>query len=163
MKNWKHIRTSEYAWDFFGDKHGRETSKVRTFNEGNQYIWEASLKPNYVAESHWHPYDIVQIFLEGEFICEGEGSFFPGDIRWVKAGQSTIEGAGSEGSRFYLIALGGDIPLMWDDLYEVPEKLASELKERGNPVGNANIDKVPFIPFEDENGRPTQTSSGYMR
>ena len=140
MKNWKHIRTSEYAWDFFGDKHGRETSKVRTFNEGNQYIWEASLKPNYVAESHWHPYDIVQIFLEGEFICEGEGSFFPGDIRWVKAGQSTIEGAGSEGSRFYLIALGGDIPLMWDDLYEVPEKLASELKERGNPVGNANID-----------------------
>ena len=139
MKNWKHIRTSEYNWDFFGDKHGRETSKVRTFNEGNQFIWEASLKPNYVAESHWHPYDIVQIFLEGEFICEGEGSFFPGDIRWVKAGQSTIEGAGSVGSRFYLIALGGDIPLMWDDLYAVPEKLANELKERGNPVGNANI------------------------
>ena len=44
--------------------------------------------------------------------AEGEGSFFPGDIRWVKAGQSTIEGAGdAEGSRFYLIALGGDIPL----------------------------------------------------
>ena len=69
MNNLKHITTNEYDWDLFGDKHGRETSKVRTFYEGNQFIWEASLKPNYVAESHWHPYDIVQIFLEGEFIC----------------------------------------------------------------------------------------------
>ena len=49
---WKHIKTSEYDWDFFGDKHGRETSKVRTFYEGNQYIWETNLLPNYVAESH---------------------------------------------------------------------------------------------------------------
>ena len=31
MRYWKHIKTSEYDWDFFGDKHGRETSKVRTF------------------------------------------------------------------------------------------------------------------------------------
>ena len=84
MTNWKHIKTNDYDWDYFGDKHGRETSKVRTFYEGNQYIWEADLLPNYVAESHWHPYDIVQIFLEGEFIAEGEGSFYPGDIRWVK-------------------------------------------------------------------------------
>ena len=55
MTYWKHIKTSEYEWDFFGDKHGRETSKVRTFYEGNQYIWEANLLPNYVADSHWHP------------------------------------------------------------------------------------------------------------
>ena len=156
MTYWKHIKTSEYEWDFFGDKHGRETSKVRTFYEGNQYIWEANLLPNYVAESHWHPYDIVQIFLEGEFIAEGEGSFYPGDIRWVKAGQSTIEGAGEAGSRFYLIALGGDIPLMWDDLYPLPDDLKETLSKRGNGVGNANINSIPFIPFEDEFGRPTQ-------
>ena len=89
MKAWKHISTKDYDWNLFGDKHGRETSKVKTFFEGNQFIWEASLKPNYLAESHWHPYDIVQIFLEGEFISEEEGSFFPGDVRWVKAGKST--------------------------------------------------------------------------
>ena len=156
MTYWKHIKTNDYDWDYFGDKHGRETSKVRTFYEGNQYIWEADLLPNYVAESHWHPYDIVQIFLEGEFIAEGEGSFYPGDIRWVKAGQSTKEGAGDKGSRFYLIALGGDIPLMWDDLYPLPDDLKESLAKRGNGVGNANINTVPFIPFEDEFGRPTQ-------
>ena len=156
MNTWKHISPKDYEWNLFGDKNGRETSMVKTFFEGNQFIWEASLKPNYLAESHWHPYDIVQIFLEGEFISEEEGSFFPGDVRWVKAGKSTIESAGSEGSRFYLIALGGNIPLMWDDLYEVPDDLKNQLTERGNPVGNANINKLPFIPFEDENGRPTQ-------
>ena len=102
------------------------------------------------------PYDIVQIFLEGEFIAEGEGSFYPGDIRWVKAGQSTIEGAGDAGSRFYLIALGGDIPLMWDDLYPLPDDLKETLSKRGNGVGNANVNSIPFIPFEDEFGRPTQ-------
>ena len=145
MKTWKHISTKDYDWNLFGDKHGRETSKVKTFFEGNQFIWEASLKPNYLAESHWHPYDIVQIFLEGEFISEGEGSFFPGDIRWVKAGKSTIESAGNEGSRFYLIALGGNIPIMWDDLYEVPDDLKNQLTQRGSPVGNANINELPFI------------------
>jgi hypothetical protein len=31
MSNWKHISTEEYDWNLFGDKHGRETSKVRTF------------------------------------------------------------------------------------------------------------------------------------
>ena len=96
-EKWKHIRPSEYDWDYFKDTNGRETSMVRTLITGDEYIWEASLRPNYVAESHWHPYDIVQIFLEGEFTAEGEGSFYPGDVRWVKAGASTIEGAGKDG------------------------------------------------------------------
>ena len=62
-EKWKHIRPSEYDWDYFKDVNGRETSMVRTLITGDEYIWEASLRPNYVAESHWHPYDIVQIFL----------------------------------------------------------------------------------------------------
>ena len=142
MNNWNHIRPSNFEWEYFEDKHGRETSKVRKLITGEQYIWEASLRPGYLAESHWHPYDIVQIFLEGEFTAEGEGSFYPGDVRWVKAGHSSIEGAGSDGSRFYLIALGGDIPLMWDDIYEAPTDLLKQLKERGNPVGSANVNKI---------------------
>ena len=115
---------------------------VRTLTTGNEYIWEASLRPNYVADSHWHPYDIVQIFLEGEFIAEGEGSFYPGDVRWVKAGASTIEGAGNDGCRFYLIALGGYVPLMWDDIYELPVDLKEEFSKRGSPVGSVNENKL---------------------
>tara|TARA_B100000029_G_scaffold263772_1_gene259939 strand:- start:3218 stop:3982 length:765 start_codon:yes stop_codon:yes gene_type:complete len=155
-KNWKYIRPSEYNWELFKDKHGRKTSMVREFVTGDEYIWEASLEPNYVAESHWHPFDIVQIFLEGEFIVEDEGSFFPGDIRWVKAGHSSVEGASDQGSRFYLIALGGDIPLMWDDLYQVPKNLKDQLSKRGNPVGSANVNKIKSELFHDPHGRPTQ-------
>ena len=153
---WKHIRPNKYNWELFKDKQERKTSMVREFVTGDEYIWEASLEPNYVAESHWHPFDIVQIFLEGEFIAKNEGSFYPGDVRWVKAGHSSVEGAGKEGCRFYLIALGGDIPLMWDDLYEVPKDLKNKLKSRGNPVGSANIDKLESKLFHDPNGRPTQ-------
>lgn len=53
-EKWKHIRPSEYDWDYFKDVNGRETSMVRTLITGDEYIWEASLRPNYVAESHWH-------------------------------------------------------------------------------------------------------------
>jgi len=155
-KNWKYIRPSEYDWELFKDTHGRKTSMVREFVTGDEYIWEASLEPNYLAESHWHPFDIVQIFLEGEFIVEDEGSFFPGDIRWVKAGHSSVEGASDQGSRFYLIALGGDIPLMWDDLYQVPKDLKDQLNKRGNPVGSANVNKIKSELFHDPHGRPTQ-------
>ena len=155
-EKWKHIRPSEYDWDYFKDVNGRETSMVRTLITGDEYIWEASLEPNYLAESHWHPFDIVQIFLEGEFIVEDEGSFFPGDIRWVKAGHSSVEGASDQGSRFYLIALGGDIPLMWDDLYQVPKDLKNQLSKRGSPVGSANVNKIKSELFHDPHGRPTQ-------
>ena len=155
-ENWKYIRPSEYNWELFKDTHGRKTSMVREFVTGDEYIWEASLEPNYVAESHWHPFDIVQIFLEGEFIVEDEGSFFPGDIRWVKAGHSSVEGASDQGSRFYLIALGGDIPLMWDHLYQVPKDLKDQLSKRGNPVGSANVNKIKSELFHDPHGRPTQ-------
>lgn len=156
MNNWNHIRPSNFEWEYFEDKHGRETSKVRKLITGEQYIWEASLRPGYVAESHWHPYDIVQIFLEGEFIAKDEGSFYPGDVRWVKAGHSSVEGAGMDGSRFFLIALGGDIPLMWDDLYETPTDLLKQLKERGSPVGSANVNKITAELFYDPHNRPTQ-------
>ena len=155
-ENWKYIRPSEYNWELFKDTHGRKTSMVREFVTGDEYIWEASLEPNYLAESHWHPFDIVQIFLEGEFIVEDEGSFFPGDIRWVKAGHSSVEGASDQGSSFYLIALGGDIPLMWDDLYQVPKDLKDQLSKRGNPVGSANVNKIKSELFHDPHGRPTQ-------
>ena len=155
-ENWKYIRPSEYNSELFKDTHGRKTSMVREFVTGDEYIWEASLEPNYLAESHWHPFDIVQIFLEGEFIVEDEGSFFPGDIRWVKAGHSSVEGASDQGSRFYLIALGGDIPLMWDDLYQVPKDLKDQLSKRGSPVGSANVNKIKSELFHDPHGRPTQ-------
>ena len=64
VEYWKHIRPSKYDWEPFKDKHGRKTSMVREFITGDEYIWEASLEPDYVAESHWHPFDIYKFFLK---------------------------------------------------------------------------------------------------
>ena len=38
MNTWKHISPKDYDWSLFGDKNGRETSMVKTFFEGNQFI-----------------------------------------------------------------------------------------------------------------------------
>ena len=57
-----------------------------------------------------------------------EGSFRPGDIRWVKAGHAYgPEEAGEEGVQFHLFSLGGDIGLNWADLYDVPGALTARL------------------------------------
>ena len=60
---WKHIRPSEYDWDYFKDVNGRETSMVRTLITGDEYIWEASLRPNYVADSSLASIRYSKIFL----------------------------------------------------------------------------------------------------
>ena len=75
MTFWKHIKTSEYEWDFFGDKHGRETSKVRTFYEGNQYIWEANLLPNYVLNLIGIPMILFKFFLRANLLLKVKDLF----------------------------------------------------------------------------------------
>jgi hypothetical protein len=40
-------------------------------------------------------------------VVEGEGSFFPGEIRWVRGGFAYgAEGAGPEGCEFFFFSLG---------------------------------------------------------
>ena len=35
---WKHIRPTEYDWDYFKDVNGRETSMVRTLITGDESV-----------------------------------------------------------------------------------------------------------------------------
>ena len=75
-----------------------------------------------------------------------EGSFRPGDIRWVKAGHSYgPEEAGEEGVQFHLFSLGGDIGLNWADLYEVPETLQARLSQFQQPAGRRRVDEMPVV------------------
>jgi hypothetical protein len=63
--------------------------------------------PNHLSPVHWHPADTVYVVRSGEFIVDGEGSFHPGDMRWVKAG--TVYGperSGGDGCEVMLIASG---------------------------------------------------------
>ena len=65
------------------------------------------LPPNHRAAPHWHTSDTVYLVTEGEFVIEGEGSFFPGQVRWVRGGYAYgSEGAGPEGCTFYFFSLG---------------------------------------------------------
>ena len=63
--------------------------------------------PDHAGVVHWHPTDTVYVVRRGQFIVEGEGTFEPGDIRWVKAG--TVygpEAAGNDGCEVMLIGAG---------------------------------------------------------
>jgi hypothetical protein len=68
--------------------------------------------PEYVEPKHWHEADTVYIFTSGEMRVEGEASYRPGDVRWVRAGTYYgPETAGPDGCEFFLIGAGGS-PLM---------------------------------------------------
>src|SRR5690606_11229777 len=74
--------------------------------------------PNYKAPSHWHPSDTIYIITQGEFSVEGEGTYRPGDVRWVKGGTAYgSESAGAEGCQFYIVSLG---PFEVNDPDQVP-------------------------------------------
>jgi len=67
--------------------------------------------PGYVGVVHSHPEDTVYLVRRGEFIVDGEGTFLPGDLRWVKAGTMYgPERAGAEGCEVVLVTKGGFPP-----------------------------------------------------
>lgn len=152
------IRPGDVAWEMFHDPHGRPTTPVRAFGGGEfPHILEAQFPPNFHAGDHWHPFDTIYIFTQGEMRVGGEGSYGPGDIRWVKAGHVYgPEEAGPEGVTFFLVALGGNVGLNWADVFDVPQELKDRLATFERPWGRVNIDDVPFVPFDDPAGRPTQ-------
>ncbi|MEQ8717825.1 MAG: hypothetical protein RIE08_09455 [Acidimicrobiales bacterium] len=152
------ITPSEVEWEQFHDPHGRPTTPVRNLTvEGGPNIIEAKFPPNFHAGDHWHPYDTIYIFTQGEMKVGGEGSYKPGDIRWVKAGHVYgPEEAGPEGVQFYLLAQGGEVGLNWADLYDVPEELKQRLETIEKPWGRVNMDEVEWMDFPDPAGRETQ-------
>lgn len=63
--------------------------------------------PHYAGVEHSHPEDTVYLVRRGEFIVDGEGTYLPGDMRWVKAGTMYgPERAGAEGCEVILITSG---------------------------------------------------------
>jgi alkylhydroperoxidase family enzyme len=76
--------------------------------------------PNYRGVVHWHPTDTVYVVRRGQFIVEGEGTYEPGDVRWVKSGTPYgPESAGPEGCEVMLIG-AGRFPLPTYDPSVVP-------------------------------------------
>lgn len=122
------IRPTEVPWEQFNDPHGRPTTPVRILKMNDPYLLEADFPPNFYAGEHWHPHDTIYIITAGEMRIGSEGSFRPGDVRWVRGGHTYgPEEAGEAGVRFFLLSLGGEIGLNWADLYTVPDSLIDRL------------------------------------
>ena len=68
---------------------------------------QVKFAPNYVAPAHWHPSNTIYVITHGIFHVQGEKTYLPGDVRWVRGGKSYgSETAGPEGCEFYLASLG---------------------------------------------------------
>ena len=145
-----HIRPSELDWESFHDPHGRPTTPTRILRASEPFLIEADFPANFHAGLHWHPHDTIYVITRGEMRIGEEGSFSPGDIRWVKAGHRYgPEEAGEEGVQFHLFSLGGDIGLNWADLYEVPEALTERLSQFQQPAGRRRVDDMPVVGPDD--------------
>jgi len=141
-----HIRPHDLEWETFHDPHGRPTTPTRILRASEPFLIEADFPAHFHAGMHWHPHDTIYVITRGEMRIGDEGSFRPGDIRWVKAGHSYgPEEAGEEGVQFHLFSLGGDIGLNWADLYEVPETLTARLSQFQQPAGRRRVDEMPVV------------------
>ena len=141
-----HIRPQDLGWESFHDPHGRPTTPTRILRSSEPFLIEADFPAHFHAGLHWHPHDTIYVITRGEMRIGNEGSFRPGDIRWVKAGHSYgPEEAGDEGVQFHLFSLGGDIGLNWADLYEVPEALNERLSQFQQPAGRRRVDEMPAV------------------
>ena len=141
-----HIRPQDLGWETFHDPHGRPTTPTRILRASEPFLIEADFPAHFQAGLHWHPHDTIYVITRGEMRIGNEGSFRPGDIRWVKAGHSYgPEEAGDEGVQFHLFSLGGDIGLNWADLYEVPEALDERLSQFQRPAGRRRVDEMPVV------------------
>ena len=49
-------------------------------------VRQVTFPPNATLGLHSHPCDTLYVIQSGEFIVDGEGSYRPGELRWVKAG-----------------------------------------------------------------------------
>ena len=141
-----HIRPQDLGWETFHDPHGRPTTPTRILRSSEPFLIEADFPAHFHAGLHWHPHDTIYVITRGEMRIGNEGSFCPGDIRWVKAGHSYgPEEAGDEGVQFHLFSLGGDIGLNWADLHEVPEALNERLSQFQQPSGRRRVDEMPVV------------------
>lgn len=151
MTEARHIRPQDLDWETFHDPHGRPTTPTRVLRTSEPFLIEADFPAHFYAGLHWHPFDTIYLITRGEMRIGEEGSFVPGDIRWVKAGHAYgPEEAGDEGVQFHLFSLGGNIGLNWADLYDVPESLKTRLSGFEQVAGRRHVDKMPVVSPDDE-------------
>jgi len=73
-----------------------------------------SFPPHATLGVHSHPCDTLYVIQSGEFIVDGEGSYVPGDLRWVKAGVTYgPERAGDDGAVVLIVSTDVLVLYLW--------------------------------------------------
>jgi quercetin dioxygenase-like cupin family protein len=90
-----------------GEKNEKVISKA-LLPEREQYsasiVWT---EPGFTSNAHWHKSDTLYVVLSGEWEVEGEGTYRPGDYRWVQGGTAYgVEATGTTHAQILIISFG---------------------------------------------------------
>jgi quercetin dioxygenase-like cupin family protein len=97
----------------YEDKHIEPYVYLRRIS-ADPAIRQVTFPPNASLAVHSHPCDTLYVVQSGEFIVEGEDTYRPGDLRWVKAGVTYgPERAGAEGAVVMIVSTHGEFGLRW--------------------------------------------------
>jgi len=78
-------------------------------------VRQVTFPPHATLGVHSHPCDTLYVIQSGEFIVDGEGSYRPGELRWVKAGVVYgPERAGPDGTVLLIVSTNGPFGLRWE-------------------------------------------------
>ena len=98
----------------FEDEHIEPYVNLRRIS-ADPAIRQVSVPPNASLGVHSHPCDTLYIIESGEFIVDGEGSYRPGDLRWVPAGVAYgPERAGPDGAVVMIVSTNGPFGVRWE-------------------------------------------------
>jgi hypothetical protein len=128
MASWRKATLEELPWQPIEGFPGVSMRFLGDSQETGPWVMHVRHRPNYQEPRHWHEADTVYVFTAGEMTIGEEGTYRPGDVRWVREGTFYgPETAGAEGCEFLLIGAGS--PMMH---YEAPESPAAAIGERGS-------------------------------
>jgi ectoine hydroxylase-related dioxygenase (phytanoyl-CoA dioxygenase family) len=79
---------------------------------GRPFAFMVEDPPHKTRPRHYHHGDVIYVYVQGEHVIEGEGTYRAGDIRWTKAGHTYgPETTGSEGGAWWVISYSDPIPV----------------------------------------------------
>jgi quercetin dioxygenase-like cupin family protein len=97
----------------FEDEHVEPYVNLRRIS-ADPAIRQVSFPPNATLGVHSHPCDTLYVIESGEFIVDGEGTYRPGDLRWVRAGvMYGPERAGADGAVVMIVSTNGPFGVRW--------------------------------------------------
>ncbi len=78
-------------------------------------IRQVTFPPNATLGVHSHPCDTLYVIQAGEFIVEGERTYRPGDLRWVKGHIAYgPERSGPDGCVVLIVSTSGAFGVRWE-------------------------------------------------